>query len=839
MPVAWLCIDERGDDLRSFITHLIAALRTVRPGIGRQTLDLLNLPSPSSPAGLAATLNNELIECGELVLTLDDYHLISDADVHEFVGALVDRSPPGFHLIVATRADPPLPLARLRARGQLTELRAANLRFTSDETAAFFERSAGLALDAPTLALIEERADGWAAGLRLAALSLQENAAPETALAAFEGRRFSGLMEYVVDEVLAAQPEDVQRVLLRTSIVERICAPLAVALLDDGTSAAAAEDLLDQITRANLYLSPLEAGPNWRRYHALFRDALRTRLGVREGDHGVAALHRRASAWLAANGLIDEALYHARAAGDDEAAALIVEQQIHPALDRDDIPTLESWMKLLSPEMLERRPALILGRSWVAYVRGRHKLHGLLVTKAQASLDSGLCALDATTVAALRGEVEVGQSFRLLDAGDIAGADEAVRRALALLPSDHRYVMSLALTQQAFVDLLNWRGAAIIQRVQAFLDTYDRTPDLVFVRMLVTLMRMHAYLGNLAEARQAATDALALASDLGLRSSMSGAHHQLGAIAYQMNDLDTAESHLRAVVTDAVHSRATFLRDSAFGLALAQRARGCEPEARRTLDELQHSLRQSANTEQLALLRTLQNVFSSEPAVAETHAPIAHGAWRPTQVIALIGSPDLVHIEVLLRLATGESLAEAEILLDDLLHHARSLRFVSAEIELLTLQCVLAQTQGRHDAAVEWLERALDLAAQKGFVRVYVDRGPLLAAVLRSLQPRSRHGATIDRLLAAFAAEPAERAAQDVPTPLRPAPLGSSVDALTDREIQILERLAARLSYKEIADELVISPFTVKAHASNIYGKLGVAGRRQAIQSARALGVLA
>jgi LuxR family maltose regulon positive regulatory protein len=838
IPVAWLCIDERGDDLGSFITHLVAAVQTVVQDIGRETLGLLNLPDLPAPQMIAAVLDNELIELTEeIALVLDDYHLVTNPSVHEFVAALLDLPPPGFHLILATRADPPLPLARLRMRGQLTELRAEHLRFTVEETAAFFEQSASLSLDAATVALIETQAEGWAAGLRLAALSLRDGATPNGVLAAFEGRRLRGLMDFLADEVLAAQPEDVQRFLLHTSVVERIRAPLAAALLDDGASEETAAITLDWITRANLFLSPLEEDPRWHRYHALFRDALRDRLRRDAGHQEVAALHARASAWFDAQELIDEAVYHARAAGDDEAAVRIVERRIHVALDRDDLPALESWLRLLPREALEHRPALILGRSWIAYQRGNWALHGRLLAEAKFTLDANAQSLDAATIASLEGELAASWSMRLLDEGDGAGAAAAAQRALESLPNTHRYVVSLAYHQQAFAELMVGRVAAAVQHVQTFLDAYDRPPDVVFVRMLLALMRIYARSGNLEESRQVAAEVHRLASEQGFLSYLSWATYQLGAIAYELNNLDAARAHFSAVVADPHYAHSTPLRDAAFGLALIQRSRGLDTEAWLTLDRLQEFFRQTGNVEQLALVRALQSHFSPEQGKAMEAILEALGpGQRPAGLVGMLGNTTMIRVHALLKRATVESLAGAESLLEGLLEEARKLHFIGGEIELLALESVLAQTRRQDDDAADTLDRALDLAVPRGFVRTFLDRGPLLAAVLHTLRLRSRHGAYIERLLAAFAAEASVLGRPAVPHPVAPIQV---VDALTDREIEILEKLAARLSYKEIAAALVISPFTVKAHASNIYGKLGASGRRDAIARARARGLIA
>jgi LuxR family maltose regulon positive regulatory protein len=353
-------------------------------------------------------------------------------------------------------------------------------------------------------------------------------------------------------------------------------------------------------------------------------------------------------------------------------------------------------------------------------------------------------------------------------------------------------------------------------------------------------MRLHAFSGHLHESRRAALDLHRLASGRGYWSHLSWVNYQLGAIAYELNDLDAALEHFSAVVTTPHLAHSAPLRESVFGLARTQRARGLEAEARLAFTRHQEFLQQSANLEQLALVRSLEDLFFADagtivaaPAQSNDRAP------RQASMLGMTGNPDVLRIQALLQQATGAALAEAAALLQALLSHARAAHFIAREIELLALQSLLAQIRGDGAAAAETLDYALDLAAPGGFMRTFLDRGAPLAEVLKTLRPRSSHRAYIDRLLAAFAAERSGRAGRSAPeAPPSVAPAGAAIP-LTEREIEILARLADRLSYKEIAGTLGISPFTVKAHVSNIYGKLGASGRRDALASARAFGLIA
>lgn len=752
-------------------------------------------------------------------------------------------SPPGFGkttLLSSWAAQCRVPVAWLRVHGQLTELRAANLRFTADETAAFFERSTKIPLDSDMIARIEQRAEGWPAGLRLAALTLEDGAQSESVLAALEGRRLRGLMEFLTEEVLASQPDDIRRVLLRTSIVEQICAPLAATLIGEGTSEESAEANLSRIAGANLFLSEMDDHSRWYRYHSLFRDALQHRLLTDLGTDRIAELNRTASRWFAANGMVQQAVFHARVAGDDGAAARIVEQNIHVALNHDDVPALELWLSLIPHDVQAVRPALILGRSWAAYQRGNWALHGRLLDDARTSLTAHASSLPVATVAALEGEFEAARSMRLLDAGDGTGAAEAAHRALKQLPPEHRYVISLAYHQQAFAELMLGRHHAAVQHLRTFLDGYDRPPDVVWVRTLLALMRVHARSGNLEDSRQAADHVLRLATEYGFLAFRSWADYQLGAIAYESNELDLARRHFSAVVDDPHRAHSTPLRDAAFGLALIHRSSGRSGEAWRTLDQLQEFFRWTGSIEQATLARALQSRFTpngSDDTLTVLNS-LGLGRW-PAGLVGMLGDPSVVRIEALLTQATAASLAEAESLLESHLREARALHVLRAEIELLALQSVLVQSRGQFDRAVTILESALAPAERAGFVRPFVDRGPVLRPILRAISPRARSASYAKRLLEAFDAEAIGFPGHGEGMVRHSVAPDEALVALTDREVQILEMLASRLTYKEIATALTISPFTVKGHVSNIYAKFNASGRRDALAKARSSGLLA
>ena len=418
-PVAWLTLDAR-DDAPGVLAHLVAALQPQAPGTGRAALGLLRLPGAVPPADLGAALADELAALpgdGEAVVVIDDLHEAMDPGVGDLLDALLRHPPPALRLVLATRVDPPLPLARLRARGLLAEVRAADLRFTAGEAAAFLDRALPAPLAPATVARLTAPVEGWAAGLRLTAIALRAGPDAGGAPAGAGGGR-AHAQEYLLEEVLGRQPPAVQDFLLRTAVPERFCVPLAGALLESGPAGAGGQAagpgpggagaLLAAVVRAGLFVSVLDAPPaaapvpaaaagpgaagvapaeTWYRYHGLFRDLLRRELRARRGPADERALHARAGAWCGAAGLVDEGVHHHLAAGDAGAAAALVEAHIHPALEAGRWPALERWLALLPPETV-RRPALAAARGWLAARRGRFDALPALLPAARALLDA-------------------------------------------------------------------------------------------------------------------------------------------------------------------------------------------------------------------------------------------------------------------------------------------------------------------------------------------------------------------------------------------------------------------------------------------------------------------
>jgi LuxR family transcriptional regulator, maltose regulon positive regulatory protein len=426
--LAWLSLDQHDNDIVRFLTYLIAAVAKVRPGFGETPRALLHSPQPPEAQTILTHLISELGELEmPLALVLDDYHLITARPIHDALAFLLDHLPPQIPLVILTRADPPLTLARLRARNQLTEIRAADLRFTTEEAAAFLHRTMGLSLSPQDVAALEARTEGWIAGLQLAALSMQGRSDITGFVTAFTGSH-TYVAEYLAEEVLEHQPEGVQTFLLQTSILERLNPELCEAV----TGRPDGQAVLTALHRANLFVIPLDDAGQWFRYHHLFADLLQARLRQTLSADAIAALHQRAAAWYEQNGFAVEAVNHSLAAKDFDSAARLVEQNAEAMITRGELATLLQWIEALPSEVTQRRPASILAKAWVLTLAGAVQQVEPLLQQAEAQIDTG----DETWMAReVRGNAAAIRAYFTMLGGDYERALELAERAEALLPA--------------------------------------------------------------------------------------------------------------------------------------------------------------------------------------------------------------------------------------------------------------------------------------------------------------------------------------------------------------------------------------------------------------------
>jgi LuxR family maltose regulon positive regulatory protein len=843
--VAWLSLDEGDRDAASFWTYLIAALRTAVPGVGAGALSLLQSHQPPPIETVLALLLNELGAVpNDVVLVLDDYHVIDARDVHDGMGFLLDHLPPRVHLVLATRADPTLPLARLRARGELVELRAADLRFTPGEAAAYLNEAMGLDLAARDVAALEGRTEGWIAALQLAALSMQGRDDVAGFVAGFAGDdRY--VVDYLVEEVLQRQPESIRSFLLQTSILDRLGGPLcdAVTGQDDGRT------MLEALERGNLFVVPLDDRRRWYRYHHLFADMLRARL-LDEQPGLVPELHRRASAWYERNGEASEAVRHALAAGDFAQAADLVEL-VGPALRRSRREaTLLGWLGALPADVLRRRP--VLNNAYAGLLLSSGQLDGVEARLRDAeqwleattfpegmrerpdARSAGMVVVDEDALRRLPGSIAVHRAGLALVVGDVADAAHHARQALDLAPEDDHLGRGgaaglLGLAAWTAGDLAEahrmWSaGMASLQRAGYVSDALSGAVALADIRITQ---------GRLGEAMQTYERALRLATEQdgpALRGT-ADIHVGMSKLHLQRDELAAATRHLLS--SQALGEHAGLPRNRYRWRVAMAGVRQAQGDLDGALDLLHEAERLYVgdffpDVRPVAAAKT--RVWVRQGRVAESLAWAAERGLSAADDLSYLREFEHITLARVL-LAPARStredhpLREATALLGRLLNAAEAGGRTGSVIELLVLQALAHQIRGDVPAALAPLERALALGGPAGYVRVFVDEGPAMAALLDAAAERRTVPEYARRLLAAFGG-PEER------TPVA----RGLVEPLSERELDVLRLLVTELGGPEIARELVVSLNTVRTHTRNIYGKLGVNSRRAAVRRAEELG---
>jgi LuxR family maltose regulon positive regulatory protein len=832
---AWLSLDPGDNEAASFWTYLITALQTVAPGIGATSLSLLREPQPPPLQTVLATLLNELAAVpNDLVLVLDDYHVIDAHDVQDGMAFLLEHLPPQIHLVITTRADPALQLARLRARGELVEIRAADLRFTPDEVAAYLNESMGLDLAARDVAALEGRTEGWIAALQLAALSMQGRDDVAGFIAGFAGDdRY--VVDYLVEEVLHRQPEEVRSFLLGTSVLDRLTGPLCDAV----TGQAGGKAMLEGLDRGNLFLVPLDDRRQWYRYHQLFADVLRARLLDEQPDR-VPALHRRASDWYEQDGDRSEAIRHALAAEDLERAADLVELAIPAMSQGRQEATLRRWLDAIPAELFQVRPVLAIG--WVATRLVSGDLEGVEarlrdaeqwvggtngVAEVHVATPTDMVVVDEEAFRRLPAAIAMYRTALARASGDVAATIAHAHRLLDVVSEDDHLGRGAA---AGFLALAYWTNADLEAGHRSWTDAAASLEKAGHVADAVgcslALADIRTAQGRLSEAMQHYERGLRLATRASgppLRGA-ADMHVGMSELLRERNELDAARQHL--LTSNEIGEHASLAQNPYRSRVAA--ARLCEA----------HGDPDAA----IELLDEAAQVYTSDyyPNVRPIHALKARvwiaqerlgGAQRWAREQGLGPGDDLSYLRefehitlarVLLALAAQDragTSGEATQLLGRLLRAAEAGGRTGTVIEILVLLAVAHQLQHDIPTALSLLERALVLAEPEGYVRTFVDEGRPMAALLEGAA-RQRIAPGYVRLLLASSGKPggdtrAQRAL---------------VEPLSEREREVLRLLGTDLDGPGIARELVVSLSTIRSHTKNIYAKLGVNSRRAAIR---------
>jgi LuxR family maltose regulon positive regulatory protein len=860
-PAAWLSLDDHDNDPQRFFSYLIAALRRLGIEIGQAVLSQLESPQlPQAEAVVAELINDVATHSIPFLLVFDDYHLIQNEWVHQAVGFLAEHQPRGMQLVLITRVDPPLPLARLRGRGQVTEIRDHDLRFTSEEATQFLNESMALGLPAEAVSILERRTEGWIAGLQMAAISMQGRKRDGDLVAFVEA--FGGtnryILDYLMEEVLNQQAPAIHDFLIETSILGRICGALcdavrfgeakspsgsqATAVRFGYTEAPNSQAILTHLERANLFVLPLDDERRWVRYHHLFADLLQSTLGELRSAGEIRELHRRASRWHQDEGTLEEAMIHAMAARDFERAASMIDENLVSMLSRSEAPVLLGWIEKLPDQIVRGRPRLDIYRAYALALSGRPEEADPLLEDVEKRIDP-----DAPQAAEYMGYLAAIRSYTANLWGDTDRVIEMADLAEKYLPEEHLIARGMANYSLA---VTYWAGDDMDSAIEASLEMLEIGKKLDRLLMTVTalcdLASAKKVQGQLRQSREYYDRARRwLVERDGLDSRVRCVYEVGWADSLlQWNQLDAAYEH--AVTGIEYCQRFGAPSEMTWGYVTLMRVLRARGDFEGALDALYdaeqlmqaHRVRQALRVE-LETKRVALWLAVGDIDAASRWAACCNGGSEREQIALARLSLAQGRTSDALHLMEGQrALAEAG---------ERNGRL----IEILGLQALALEAEGRHDEADAALSRALFLARPEGYVRPFLDLGWPLCELLertaaRDTAPESG-GAPMARiagdyvrdLLDAFRQEGQRQRGQVVEAvPLASKQAEALVDPLTDREQEVLQLLAKGLSNKEIAARLVVAPSTVKQHLKNIYGKLDVHSRTQAVARGQELALL-
>ena len=831
-PTAWLSLDEGDNDPACFLTYLVAALQTIAPNIGTGALVALQSPQLPSTESILTTLLNEIATIpNSFILVLDDYHIIEAKRVNQAVTFLLEHLPTQIHLVIATREDPPLPLARLRARGQLTEMRDADLRFTPAEAADFLNQVMGLNLAAEDIAALEARTEGWIAGLQLAAISMRGNPDAVTFIKSFTGSHHF-VMDYLIEEVLQQQSESIQTFLLRTSILDRLCGPLCDAVL--GSSSTSGQETLKYLERANLFIVPLDDERHWYRYHHLFAELLRQRLhqiaSTGKGGGDVAELHSRASRWYEDNGLGIEAFHHAAAANDVESVERIIEGTGIPLHFRGIVAAILGWLASLPKTLLDARPSLCARYATLSLVTGQTTGVEEKLQAADAAIDAALQGADPDDKTRdLIGEIAAARATLALTRYEPEAMITQARRALEYLAPESLFCRTRAIWTMGFAfEVQGDRVAAGQAYTEAIAISRASGNIRMTIVAAISLGAIQEFENHLHQAAETFRTGLQLAGDHP-QPFENEAHLGLARIFYEWNDLEAAEKHGqqglqlarqydraidRYIFSEVFLARLKLTRGDVVGAAalLAETAQSVRH------NNFVHRIPEVAAAQVLVLLR--QGDLAAAAQLAKTH--------------------ELPNSQARVLLAQGDPSA-ALALLSPLRQQMEARGWQDERLKVMVLQVVALHASGEMEEALQLLGEVLALAEPEGFIRLFVDEGEPMRIMISdyrsSIEKQSRgQGRTlaryVDRLMAAFA-QPST-----IPESKIENPTSGMLEPLSRRELEVLRLIADGLSNQEIGDRLFLALDTIKGHNRRIFEKLDAKQRTEAVARARHLGLL-
>lgn len=832
---AWLSLDEKDSDPNLFMTYFIAALRTAFGESCKETLSLLQAQQPPPKDVLNSIFINELDRLpGELILALDDYHLIQGSSVHELLGEMVRHWPQNLHMVLISRMSPPLPLSTLRAHGMVTEIRTRDLRFTSEETWAYLNLDSSL-VDKDTLPLFEHNLEGWPAGLHLATLSLRSTNNRDSVFALLSGEN-SDIASYLVDEVLDRQIPPIHSFLLHTSVLERFSASLCEAVLGDFDPDWNARACLDYIERSGLFLIPLDDRREWYRYHHFFQGLLQQRLTNVISPEEKRGLYLRASTWFENRKMFDDAIQYALFAGDHKQMAVLMGAGLPEAINHEDRPTLERWLKLLPEEEVWNDPGLLMVKAWTEQNLWWVDLQAVTLKRASELIgkESGF-KIPPVERKILLGQIQVLQSQWAYFSNCNREAIELSRQSLENLPTSWKYARGGAMF---YMSLAMQAEGRIEEAKKILLDEYESygdKDDSYSQLLLLSLGWQYLKTGQLERVKQIAGLLIQPESEDQIAINKSLANSFRSAADFHQNDLESASDHFLRIIENRYFAHISTYRDAVAGMALIFLRKGEHEKAWHLYNSISlFDLEQKGiEDERTRSLRARMLLMQGEVEEAGAWVDTLKGP-PPDISLTWLEEPQITRVRVLLERGTEDDLANAErilLALEEIVDRTHNILF---KVAVSGMQAVLLQKQGEPSRADPILRQAIDLARPGGIIRFFIDLGEPMKKMITRICDQGYSTEFCRRILAAFSAEDLLRKKGSVPSGNDSLP-----EPLTPRELEVLDLLAGPQSVKEIAAQLHISYATAKRHIINIYAKLDVDQRRKAVAAAKECGILA
>jgi LuxR family maltose regulon positive regulatory protein len=856
-PTVWLSLDEDDSNMSHFLSYLIAAIQTLFPDACSETCDLLQL-SPLPPVDyIATTLINDLAALPAnsstqgFILALDDYHRINGEAVHQLLSKLIEYQPQELHLVLISRQDPTsLPLSKLRASRELLEIRSADLRFKLDETKAFLIETLGVSLPDQAIAILDKWLEGWVVGLRLASLSMRDLDDPTKFVQNLNGTdRY--IMEYLVDEVLSHQPEAVQTFMLQISILNRFCGPLCEAVcfgeskvpsssevtvvMDVDDPVGNGQAYLEWLEQTNLFLISLDHQREWYRFHHLFQDLLISKLEAEHSAAQITELHQRASRWFADHNYIEEAIHHGLVANDVEGAVKLVENNSRNLLNRTERTALKNWLALLPEEVLWQRPKLLVPLAWLQYRQWKLTALELVLDKAEMNLEHSN-DITAEEQQALYGHINTLRSVTAYQIHhDFQRSLDLARLALQQLPASESGAQGTAEGYVALAYQATGQEENGIADLGKIINDPAQSP-LFKIQPFIGLFMINLLAGEYQRAHQIIRQFLTLAAEINIVTADLASNWLAGLLFFEWNDLSAAAQHFSKA--EALLYRGNFLApfSSVLGLARIHQIQNDLDGAEEMLNKAYNETLRLHNQELLPLLdafHAYQALCRNDEAAALRWVHSLHPAEIKDAPFAF-DIVSLIRARITVTYGTEDDVQATVQDLQDRLAAAEGRYFTRRVIQILPQLALAHQRLGQTDMALNLLARAVKLAQPGGAIRSFVDCGPALVPLLQQFQQKKEASSYITQLLAAFSPAPQT---QSTGTGTPTSGNTDLFDLLTQRESQVLTLMQDGLTNQEIANELVISLYTVKRHATNIYNKLAVSNRRQAIRKAQELGL--